>query len=260
LNEYLDEICHIAKTAGVEIIKFYQCDFSVQFKLDQSPLTQADNAAHDVIASKLHELSPSIPILSEEDIDSFKKPNKSGRYWLVDPLDGTKEFINQNNEFTVNIALIEYGVPVLGVVYAPAMRELYFAAKDCGAWKKFDNGSVRPLFASPRDARDYVAVVSSRSHANQQTMDYLKRFDSQHLVALGSSLRFCLIAEGLADVYPRFGPTSLWDTAAAHAILLEAGGNVFDLNGEPLNYANPNILLNPYFIACGQEFKHLAIN
>lgn len=260
MKEYLDQICHIAKIAGDEIIEFYQCDVLVQFKLDQSPLTQADSAAHDVIVSKLHELAPSIPILSEEDIDSFTKPNKAGRYWLVDPLDGTKEFINQNNEFTVNIALIEHGMPVLGVVYAPAMRELYFAAKDCGAWKKLDNGSVRHLCASPRNAHDHVAVVSSRSHVNQETIDYLKRFDSHHLVALGSSLKFCLIAEGLADVYPRFGPTSLWDTAAAHAILIEAGGNVFNLNGEPLNYSNPNVLLNPYFIACGQEFKHIAIN
>lgn len=254
LSQYVDEVSRIARLAGREILRIYERDFEVSYKADQSPLTEADKAAHALIASKLFQLNASIPILSEEDVDAFAGPNNQGLYWLVDPLDGTKEFVKRNGEFTVNIALIQHGEPVLGVVYAPVLDELYYASRDNGAFKV--SGSSRPIgiHVAQRLDGQPCKVVGSRSHAGPETEAWLSQLGEYEVVPMGSSLKLCLVAEGKAHVYPRLGPTSLWDTAAAHAVVLEAGGQVMDLEGKPLGYSKTDQLLNPFFIVAAENF------
>lgn len=242
----LKEVKEIARDAGVAIIDIYQSDdFDVQKKADDSPLTKADLAAHNIICEGLRALETQYPVISEESSDISREQRKHWcRYWLVDPLDGTKEFIKRNGEFTVNIALIEKGVPILGVVYAPALDAMYTGERDRGAF--LNDKAISVAMQEPETLR----VVGSRSHPSQETTDWLDALGKPYeMLAVGSSLKFCLVAEGKADIYPRLGPTSEWDTAAAHAVLSAAGGDVLTLNGEPLLYNQKEDYLNPHFIA-----------
>lgn len=215
-------------------------------KGDGSPLTEADLAAHRYIVDKLPSIDPRIPVVSEEDSESAVHRKPEGRFWLVDPLDGTKEFISRRDEFTVNIALIEEGRPVLGVVYAPALDLMYCGAVGEGAWKT-KAGHTEAIRVNDRTEVP-VRVVASRSHLNAETGRLIESLGECELVQVGSSLKFCLVAEGSADIYPRLGPTCEWDTAAAQAVVEAAGGAVTMLDGTPLRYGKPD-LLNPHFIA-----------
>lgn len=246
---WADRLAAIARRAGSEIMAVYAQDFTVLEKADASPLTQADLAAHHCIVSLLPEIEVGLPILSEESahIDWSTRQTWS-RYWLVDPLDGTREFIKKNGEFTVNIALIDRGVPVLGVVYAPALDWLLVGGQGLGAhWYQGAQSGVARVARAPQPLR----VAASRSHRDETTQAYLDRIGTVRTLGLGSSLKFCKIATGEIDLYPRFGPTSEWDTAAAQAVLEAAGGGVFTLDGSPLRYNHKPSLLNPHFIAVG---------
>jgi 3'(2'), 5'-bisphosphate nucleotidase len=244
----LPKIENIAREAGAGIMAIYARDFAVEHKADQSPLTEADTAANRIIVDALRQLTPDIPILSEEAVEQFAGPNAQGQYWLVDPLDGTKEFIKRNGEFTVNIALIENGKPTLGVVYAPALGALYAAAKGQGAFKVDEAGQRTPLQVTAHTPGTPWKVVGSRSHADAKLTAWLEQLDDYELVPMGSSLKFCLVAEGRAHIYPRLGPTSLWDTAAGQCVVEQAGGKVVQLSGQPLGYADTSNRLNPHFI------------
>jgi 3'(2'), 5'-bisphosphate nucleotidase len=242
----LKEVKDIARDAGAAIMDIYRSnDFDVQKKADDSPLTKADLAAHNIICEGLRALDIQYPVISEESSDiSWAQRKHWCRYWLVDPLDGTKEFIKRNDEFTVNIALIEKGVPILGVVYAPALDAMYTGERDRGAF--LNDKAISVATQEPEALR----VVGSRSHPSQETTDWLDAMGKPYeMLAVGSSLKFCLVAEGKADIYPRLGPTSEWDTAAAHAVLSAAGGEVKTLNGEPLLYNQKADYLNPHFVA-----------
>jgi len=244
----------IAREAGAAIMTVYgREDFSVQVKADDSPLTAADAAAHALISQRLKALTPELPLLSEEDVAGFGGPDAAGRYWLVDPLDGTKEFIKRNGEFTVNIALIEQGRPLLGVVYAPVLETMYAAAQGVGAFKQTGDGGRTAIRVAEHHTGEIWKVVGSRSHAGDTLPAVLQRLGEHELISMGSSLKFCLVAEGSADVYPRLGPTSLWDTAAAQCVVEQAGGKVVQLSGEPLGYGNLAVILNPFFVVHGQS-------
>ncbi|PLR33425.1 3'(2'),5'-bisphosphate nucleotidase CysQ [Chimaeribacter coloradensis] len=240
----LEHICQLARDAGAAIMDVYDghTPLGVETKSDDSPVTAADLAAHQVIKRGLTALTPEIPLVSEEDPPAWETRRHWSRYWLVDPLDGTKEFIKRNGDFTVNIALIENGVPVLGVVYVPVTGVMYSAA-DGKAWK--EEGGRREQI-TVRDARPPLVVVS-RSHGSQELQDYLAQLGEHQTVAVGSSLKFCLVAEGKAQLYPRFGPTSIWDTAAGHAVALAAGAQVHDWQGQTLSYTPRESFLNPGF-------------
>lgn len=240
----LDKICQLAREAGDAIMKVYdgQTPVDVSHKSDDSPVTAADIAAHKVIVEGLVALTPEIPVLSEEDPADWATRQHWQKYWLVDPLDGTKEFIKRNGEFTVNIALIEKGKPVLGVVYAPVMDVMYAAAEG-KAWK--EEGGIKAEI-HVREARPPLVVVS-RSHADQELEDYLTQLGEHQTTAIGSSLKFCLVAEGKAQLYPRFGPTNIWDTGAGHAVALAAGAHVHDWQGKTLDYTPRESFLNPGF-------------
>ncbi len=253
LAELLPRVVQLARDAGDAILKVYgEVDPAVEYKRDNSPLTHADLASHHVIAAGLRSLTPDWPVLSEESRQiPFEQRREWLRFWMVDPLDGTKEFLRRNGEFTVNIALIEGGAPILGVVYAPALGKLFYGARGSGAWRQ-EGGSALQLRAA-QSANGALRVVVSRSHGSGE--ENLERFTGTakrcEFVPMGSSLKFCLVAEGLADLYPRTGPTMEWDTAAAHCILEQAGGSVTGLNGERFVYNKPN-LLNPGFLASAQ--------
>jgi 3'(2'), 5'-bisphosphate nucleotidase len=248
----------IARQAGDAIMAVYAAgESSVAHKADHSPVTAADHAAHRVLAAQLQPLLPNCPVVSEEDEASHAQRQSTGRFWLIDPLDGTKEFIARNGEFTVNIALIEDGRSVLGVVFAPASSELYWGGHGLGAFCQRGEetiaiatasaSSTASSTASPQSA-EVCRVVVSRSHLDTETRAFIDRLAPVRLVQAGSSLKFCRVAEGAADIYPRMGPTCEWDTAAAQAVLEGAGGVVLDLHGAPLRYGKPE-LLNPFFIA-----------
>ncbi|MFL1406139.1 3'(2'),5'-bisphosphate nucleotidase CysQ [Marinobacter sp. M1N3S26] len=245
----LDNLLQIADTASEKVMAIYQTDFEVNTKEDDSPITAADIASHHVIVDGLKALTPDIPILSEESANAPWDERKHWtRFWLVDPIDGTKDFTNRTGEFTVNIALIEDGEPVMGVVTAPALNEAYWGIKGQGAWKREADGSTRKLqVVEPPEA---VRTVASKNHLNQETRDFIEQLGKHELVQAGSSLKFCRIAEGKADIYPRLGPTCEWDTGAAHAVLAAAGGKVNKLDGTPLLYGKEDVL-NPYFVASG---------
>lgn len=245
----LDKLLQIADTASEKVMAIYQTDFEVNTKEDDSPITAADIASHHVIVDGLKALTPDIPILSEESANAPWDERKHWtRFWLVDPIDGTKDFTNRTGEFTVNIALIEDGEPVMGVVTAPALNEAYWGIKGQGAWKREADGSTRKLqVVEPPEA---VRTVASKNHLNQETRDFIEQLGKHELVQAGSSLKFCRIAEGKADIYPRLGPTCEWDTGAAHAVLAAAGGKVNKLDGTPLLYGKEDVL-NPYFVASG---------
>jgi len=249
---HLNRIEDIAYEAGEHIMRVYQNAIAVEYKADASPLTEADLAANQSIVAALEKSYPNIPILTEEAVENFTGANEEGFYWLVDPLDGTKEFIKRNGEFTVNIALIHHGKPILGVVFAPAKDLMYRAAQGHGAFKREGKGQLEAIKVMRHQPGSVWKVVGSRSHSDDTMNDWLSKLGEYELIAMGSSLKMCLVAEGLAHIYPRLGPTSLWDTAAAHAILKEAGGEIRNLESHILSYADPSQILNPFFIASSE--------
>jgi 3'(2'), 5'-bisphosphate nucleotidase len=247
LSSLLPEIVRIAEAAGEEILRIYENhDVEVRRKAGGDPLTEADLAAETLIRRELALLGD-IPIVSEEtEAAPFATRRAWRELWLVDPLDGTKEFIARNGEFTVNIALIRDGRPVLGVVGAPALNRIYWAAEGIGAFVR--RGGVAPARITVREAQDAPVIVVSRSHAGNALTAFLERFGPHTLLPMGSSLKFCLVAEGAAQLYPRLGPTYEWDIAAAHCIVEQAGGHMTDIHGNTLVYNKEN-LLNPWCIA-----------
>ena len=266
LKTLLPSVIDIAKQAGDAIMNIYtnEEDFNTTYKDDRSPLTKADLLSNEIITKGLQELTPEIPILSEESKKTaYEERVNWTRFWLVDPIDGTKEFIKRNGEFTVNIALIDSGKPVLGVVHAPARNTTYWGAEGEGAFKAKE-GETSPMQVTQTHAGlDAITVVASRSHAGPETTEFLEKLEASsgtlNKVSAGSSLKLCLVASGEAQLYPRFGPTMEWDTGAAHAVVLQAGGTVTNLAGEPLQY-NKEDLLNPFFVvsdASGLDWKAL---
>lgn len=254
-QELLPAVTELAERAGRAILEIYNDQYEVERKADTSPLTSADIAAHELIEQGLRSLWPDLPVLSEESAESsYSERGSWRRYWLVDPLDGTREFIKGNGEFTVNIALIDDGVPVLGVVHAPVIEVTYFAARDSGAWKRVGGHEPERIqVAALSDGP--VRVAGSRSHANERLAAYLDRLGEHELHPMGSSLKSCLVAEGTADLYPRLGPTSEWDTAAAQAVVEAAGGQVTDTEGRTLRYNQTDSLLNPEFLVFGDPAR-----
>ena len=247
-----DALIEITRAAGSAILEVYGGAFEVETKADDSPLTEADRRAHRIIVDGLQALTPDLPIISEEsEPPPFEERRSWQRYWLVDPLDGTKEFVERNGEFTVNIALIDGTEPVLGVVGVPAQGKAYLGDRPRRTAWRHDEGGKTPLHT--RGMRgDTVAVVASRRHGTVRLDRYLRGLEDsfRHVdrVHLGSSLKLCVLAEGRADLYPRLGPTSEWDVAAAHAVLAAAGGTVTQMDGSPMRY-NKESLLNPDFLA-----------
>jgi 3'(2'), 5'-bisphosphate nucleotidase len=250
----IEEVNQIARKAGEVVLDVYGSEFRVDVKEDKSPLTEADRRANEVIVSALERLYPGIPIISEETRTVAYEARKDWEYfWLVDPLDGTKEFIKRNGEFTVNIALVRGQAPVAGVVFQPVGDRLYYASEGKGAWKSITGGEPEKLSGGLHySEKSDVVVVASRSHLTDEVREFVRKLESEgkkvDFLSSGSSLKLCLVAEGSADVYPRLGPTMEWDTAAAHAIALEAGRRVVEHGtGNPLLYNKEN-LLNPFFI------------
>lgn len=248
-HEYLDQVCSIARSAGHEIMEIYNNhDFGIEYKEDKSPVTIADLKSDTLITEQLNLLSPDIPVLSEE--TAFEHPYSERkqwqRYWLVDPLDGTKGFINKNDFFTVNIALIDNNTAVLGVVYAPATGQLFYATEGHGAFRR--NRDAEPQKMSVcKQLRAKPIVAVSRAHINTPTQNLLDKIGEHELVRADSSLKCCLVADGSADLYLRVGPTCEWDTAAGQCIVEEAGGKLSDYEGNPLRYNTQDSLINPPF-------------
>lgn len=246
----LQAITRLAIDAGDKIMLIYQQDFDVARKEDSSPVTEADVAAEKIILAGLAEIAPDIPVLAEESVAAGTIPDISkGTFWLVDPLDGTKEFIHKRGEFTVNIALIENNRPTMGVIHVPAKGVSYFASGSGKVWRRDDGGEARPISVRKAPAEG-LTVVASRSHRTPETDDYIAKFNVADLVSAGSSLKLCLVAEGAADLYPRLGRTMEWDIGAGQAILEAAGGRVETLDGEVLKYGKDGHD-NPYFVAKG---------
>jgi 3'(2'), 5'-bisphosphate nucleotidase len=241
----------VAREAATRILQVYDRDFDVAHKDDDSPLTAADLAAHRCIVDGLRALSPPIPVLSEESARAaFDQRRGWTRFWLVDPLDGTREFVKRNGEFTVNIALVEDGVAVFGVVQAPVTGRIWYGGAGLGAYRREADGDERAI-AVRTPAAAPLRVAASRSHRDPRSDGFIARMGAVQPVGLGSSLKFCALAEGRIDVYPRFGPTSEWDTAAGQAVLEGAGGAVLDLQGRPFRYNRRASLLNGAFVALG---------
>lgn len=244
----IDELINISIEAGNEILRYYKEDIQIVRKEDDSPLTKADLAAHNVIVDSLKDLNSGIPVISEEGgIPDYQERSGWHSYWLVDPLDGTKEFIKKNGEFTVNIALIEDGNPVIGVVHVPAKKITYIGQKSTGSYKRDPDGNKTRIFSSRPKEKQPVTIVSSRSHGASDTEERLQEMGIKvgKSVEAGSSLKFCLVAEGLADVYPRFGPTMEWDTAAGDAVFRYSGKD--ETRYSPLTY-NKESMKNGEFI------------
>ena len=243
----LEDIVAIAQKAGDAIMQIYQKDFKIAYKDDESPLTEADLKANHIICQALLKRYPNIPIMSEENKQTEYDVRKNWKYyWCIDPIDGTKEFIRKNDEFTVNIALIHQNTPVLGVVYAPAIDEMYHAKKGKGAFK---NNQKLPLQTNP-NPKEKLFVVASKSHLSPETQEFIDNLDTKKVeqVSKGSSLKLCMVAEGKADIYPRLAPTMEWDTAAADAIVREAGKMTYQFNNHQSMVYNKENLLNPWFI------------
>ncbi len=251
---YLDDVRAIVADASQRILEVYERDYTVSTKSDGSPLTEADRAAHTLIVARLKVLTPDMPVLSEESAETAYEDRANWqRFWLVDPLDGTKEFIKRNGEFTVNIALIAGQSPVLGVVSAPAVGVTYWACQGHGAFKQ-DVGRRAQRIRAHAYQGGKARVVASRSHPGEQLARFLANVahaqGEPETLSMGSALKLCLVAEGAADVYPRFGPTSEWDTAAAHCVVQIAGGRITAMDKAPLWY-NKRSLLNPWFLVSG---------
>jgi 3'(2'), 5'-bisphosphate nucleotidase len=251
MKSLIDPVVELAIDAGRAILEVYASEFEVQSKDDNSPLTQADLAAHLCIVAGLEALTPGIPIISEESgLPSFEERSQWERYWLIDPLDGTKEFVNRNGEFTVNIALIDNHKPVFGVVHVPVQNKTYLGCEGFGAECRDGDGETRTIRVSPESGKP-VRVVGSRSHRGASLDAYLENLGEYDMVPMGSSLKFCVIAEGGADLYPRLGLTCEWDTAAAQAVVEQAGGSVVTLDGKAMKYNAKSDILNPFFFVIG---------
>jgi len=255
-EQLLTPVIDLARDAGRRIIEIYETDFAVEHKDDKSPLTAADMAAHNAITAGLQVLTPGIPVLSEESADiPYEERARWSTYWLIDPLDGTREFVKRNGEFTVNIALIHEQEPVLGVVLVPVSGLCYFGCRGKGAFRQMPDEApqsihVRALGAGP------VIVAGSRSHRGDSLNAFLGNLGDHEIISMGSALKSCLVAEGRADIYPRLGPTSEWDTAAAHCVVEEAGGQVTDMQMQPLRYNTKPSLLNPHFFVFGDASRN----
>ena len=246
------QICVLAERAGEEILAIYGSEFAVRGKSDSTPVTDADERAEAIILAGLAELAPRWPVVAEEEVSSGRVPEVDGQpFFLVDPLDGTREFVNRNGEFTVNIALVAEGVPRLGVVHLPVLGETYWCDERARAWRR-RGGSGEPERIRCRPAPEALVVIASRSHRNAQTRSFLDSYRVGEIISAGSSLKLCRIAEGAADMYPRLGRTMEWDIAAGHAVLRAAGGSVRTLDGAPLRYGKPGFD-NPHFVARGLD-------
>ncbi len=250
----IDELRKISVNAGNAILNEYKSNINIKIKNDSSPVTNADLISHEIINNSLEKLTPDIPILSEESSNiSYEKRKSWDRYWLIDPLDGTKEFIKQNGEFTVNIALIVNHEPYIGVINAPVIKKVYWGHKKDGSHMQSSDGSVSKLRVS-KTIGETRRIAISRSHKSIELKSYLSRIKKYKEIGIGSSLKFCLVANNDADYYPRFGPTSEWDTAAGQAILESAGGSVLLLSGETLKYNLKKKFINPPFFAINNSF------
>lgn len=253
LEKLIDPIVALAIEAGNAILEIYATDFDVETKTDESPLTKADMASNQVIEKGLKALTPDIPVISEEGgLPEFDVRGKWARYWLIDPLDGTKEFVNRNGEFTVNIALIDNKRPVLGVVHVPVQKKTYTGCQGVGATLRSGDEAPQAISVTAKSASP-VRVVGSRSHRGASLDAFLEKLADFEMLPMGSSLKFCVVAEGGADIYPRLGLTSEWDTAAAQAVVEQAGGAVLELDGGPLLYNNKADILNPHFLVRGPD-------
>ncbi len=258
LEQLLPDVVRIAKQAGVKIMEVYEAGFEVETKADKSPVTTADLAAHDLIEKELNKLLPLFPILSEESLGvSYTEREKRETYWLVDPLDGTKEFIKRYDSFTVNIALIHKNESILGVIYAPALGISYYACRGHGSYKESTKVKSVPHKITARKIPKKTVFAGSRSHPGKTLSAFLENYKNDlgdyELVSMGSSLKMCMVAEGLVDLYPRLWGTSEWDTAAAHCIVDEAGGSLVKIDLSPLLYNTKDSLLNPYFFTIGDN-------
>jgi 3'(2'), 5'-bisphosphate nucleotidase len=250
LTELVSQVCELTTQAGEKVMCFYHSESAVSFKADASPLTAADEASHTFLVKALQDLLPDAPVVSEESDGATDFPiDQSNLFWLVDPLDGTKEFVKKTNEFTVNVALMEDHSPVLGVVHAPALNLTYYGGRELGAWRQV--GDESPTAISTKGARSsQLGVVASKDHAGPLVSAMLARLKTPELKSMGSSLKFCLVAEGKADLYLRDLPTMEWDTAAAQCIVEGAGGGVYSLDGRTLRYGKPG-LKNPAIMTVG---------
>lgn len=253
LTDFLERLLVFAREAGERIMDVYRRKFCIETKTDKSPVTEADMGAHEVVVNGLQGLPRAYPVLSEESVDiPFSARSLWETYWLVDPLDGTREFINRNDEFTVNIALIQKQEAILGLVYAPVTKVYYYAIRGCGAYKRI--GGAKPQRIHCRKAgREHIVVVGSRSHDCDKLQRFLAKMGDHELRSMGSSLKSCLVAEGKADIYPRLGLTAEWDTAAAQCVVEEAGGYFTDTTGNRLCYNTKDSLLNPHFLVFGDN-------
>lgn len=249
-EEYIEKLIEISREAGKAIMDIYNTDFKVATKQDKSPLTEADMISHKIISTSLFKLTPKIPVLSEESSNiSLSERSKWDKYWLIDPLDGTKEFINKNGEFTTNIALIEENKPTFGIIFSPVLDEIYWGSSNEGSFMlRGDSMNDIKKIQVSEQSNTSVKIVTSRSHPSNDLSNLIEKIEAHEIIQIGSSLKFCLIAQGKADLYPRLGPTSEWDIAAGHAILKFAGGIIKILSGTEPEYNKRN-LLNPYFIA-----------
>ncbi|WP_300345394.1 3'(2'),5'-bisphosphate nucleotidase CysQ [Nesterenkonia sp.] len=245
--------------AGQRVLDIYEQDFDVTVKEDASPLTLADTSAHQALTALVHEVAPGVPVLSEESAEvPWEERRTWSQYWLIDPLDGTKEFIKKNGEFTLNVALVQDGVPVFGIVHAPVLGCTWIGVDGRGAWRIEQDGaqgrtplSVRPL---PAPGSEPWRIVGSRSHGSEEFERFAAQLPAHERVSMGSSIKLCLVAEGQADLYPRLAPTSEWDTAAAQAVVTGAGGVVLEATTlEPLRCNQKESVLNPFFIVAGQR-------
>jgi len=251
----LPDVLRLVTEAEKAILEVYASGHEVEYKSDDSPITRADRAAHEILVAGLTRLTPDVPVLSEESTAQHAREVRGAwrEFWLVDPLDGTKEFISRNGEFTVNVALVRDHRPVLGVVGAPVLGVTYYGAEGHGAFKLQPGRPAERIHVRP--AADPLVVVGSRSHRGDSLDGVLAKLGAHELRPMGSSLKFCLVAEGAADFYPRLGPTSEWDTAAAQAVVEAAGGAVTALDGRPLRYNERDTLLNPHFLAVGDTSR-----
>lgn len=233
----VEDVTELAKEAGRRTLDFYGRDLKVDYKEDDSPLTKADRASHALISQRLVELTPEIPVISEEsEVPDFQERSQYAGFWLIDPLDGTKEFLKQNGEYTVNIALISGGRPIFGVVGVPCQDKIYVAMDRCGAFVETATDPARRLKSRPVTSLSGLTLAVSRSHGSSKIDALLEKLEQPQLIRVGSALKFCLVAEGVIDCYPRFGPLMEWDTAAAHLVVQESGGDVRSLDGTPLRY------------------------
>ena len=259
--EVVLDILNIAIDAGKEILKIYKKNFNVDFKADNSPITEADINSNNLIKKRLIEIEKNIPILTEESLVNWKTRREWKKYWLIDPLDGTKEFVNRNGEFTVNISLIENNLPIFGVIYAPEKSLLYYGIKNNGSYKLITQDNINTLSEFKKininnNTTSNIKIIGSRSHSNKDFQIWVeKNFSQYELISIGSSLKLCFLAEGTADIYPRLGPTSEWDIAAGHIILEEAGGKLKSFDNTDILYNTKENIINPNFLAYGNVSK-----